>query len=1033
MSRINDLKSQIQHLQQENSASEARIRGLVAHGRRNQQKLDAYFSPILGDNQTILERILESKPAHQISGWQSERWNSWDANQAAQVVKLPGEKLIAQLRRLRIGDWVEQRVKLQGHSIPRVGEIVAQQQTLAGARADIIAALATRVTGMQPRKQTYSDRKFAIPAYVPFIGCNKTIIIRTKGASTAKRGEELLQSLVIRTALMLPHQTAYVLLDPAGSGRAFPMQRYLPMVQENSGDVRRDLDKVLQDIQRIYATYRDASTPSFELVNPEIRINERFRFVFAANFPYHYDRRAIEALQDVSRNGPEAGTYLFIHYNMDHELPRDINMAEFHNVFYVDLDSNSRLTSCNLQIVPDAGNAAASPTRQNDVFERLRRAKPPEREILFDEHVAVPQEKWWTYSATSMLKTPIGASGARDSLEIWFGENENGRPCVHGMLGAMTGAGKSNLYHVMILGLCTRYSPDELQLYLIDGKDGVEFQIYRDLPHARVVSLRSSPALSRSVLAELLDEQERRNSLFTEYGVKDFPGYRTYCKSHTRDTQPPKNLPRILLMIDEYQELFEGDTDSVASNYLRQLAQQGRSAGIHMLLGSQRFGAVGMLNQTDIFGNIHLRMAMQMTNSDVQALTEFGRRGKQLITTCDLPGKIVVNDRSGDDDGNRAGKVAFFSKKEGEPDRREELIQQLAKLAEQSLKPDTSSMSSRRTLSHVPTTIVFDGKEQPRFEENPYIEEMLESARKTWRTTKEMEEFARRPVHENGLGISGWFAAEQPRVMWFGQDFTVLGQATTVVRRATGEHVLIIGGANAPRYGMLAASVVSLALTTPPSEAKFAFLDRSVPGTEWHDTLSDVVKCVLVPAGHEAWFYQDKKDTETLLNRLLEILDHRHGLPEASLMHEPSIFVVMTELDRVDDLRRRADTYGMADSPLGEKLQRLYMEGSPLGIHTILSFTGTRPMLHVIDERRGLPHFRHRVALQMSEDESLTLVYSRKAAQLQLEGPKPACALYMDVEQDRNLRFKPYSIETQDFIPQLQRVGEHLKQWSQKP
>ncbi len=60
---------------------------------------------------------------------------------------------------------------------------------------------------------------------------------------------------------------------------------------------------------------------------------------------------------------------------------------------------------------------------------------------------------------------------------------------------------------------------------------------------------------------------------------------------------------------------------------------------------------------------------------------------------------------------------------------------------------------------------------------------------------------------------------------------------------------------------------------------------------------------------------------------------------------------------------------------------------------------------------RMLLNFRHRVALQMSEDESLTLMRSRKAAQLQNEGPQPVAALYLDVENDASLRFKPYSVE----------------------
>ncbi|MBX2998820.1 MAG: hypothetical protein KF893_09950 [Caldilineaceae bacterium] len=226
-----------------------------------------------------------------------------------------------------------------------------------------------------------------------------------------------------------------------------------------------------------------------------------------------------------------------------------------------------------------------------------------------------------------------------------------------------------------IAGLTTRYSPDELRLYLIDGKDGVEFQPYRHLPHAEVVSLRSSPELSRSVLAELVEEKERRNDIFTRAGLRDFTEYRA-------KGQPLGALPRVLLLVDEYQELFEGDRDGVASGQLLQLAQQGRSAGIHMFLGSQHFGAVGMLNRQQVFDNFHLRCAMQMANDAVQALTEFGRKGKNLIAqTCDLPGKIVINDRSGDDSGNYAGKVAFL-----QSERLDALLQGLQEKSEASLQ-----------------------------------------------------------------------------------------------------------------------------------------------------------------------------------------------------------------------------------------------------------------------------------------------------------------------------------------------------------
>ena len=951
--RIPLLKEENEQLRQQIRQHAQRISGLAQYARNQIGRLDEYFQPQLAETVRRAAGLKERLPLHYGHGWDSPGWATWTPpewnREESDASNLPGS--------IRIGD-------------------------------------------ITPGRKGGGD--FRLAAFAPFVGQNRTIIIRTQGEQRAA-GLDLLQSLLVRTALLLPHQTAYTLLDPAGNGAAFPMRRRLPLVHENSGDVRRDLDRVIQEIQRVNENYLDASFPSFELVPPRQRINERFHFVFAADFPNKYDRRAIEALQSVATTGPRTGTYVFIHLNEDAEMPRDMSMAGFENATYVDLrQSNLTITIGNTRVNLEL-DCAPDAKVQEQVLERLRAAKPPERKVGWE--TVVPTDQWWTESAAEMFWTPVGISGASSILDVWFGENSDGLACAHGMLGGMSGSGKSNLYHLLILGLCTRYSPQELRLFLIDGKDGVEFQPYRDLPHAEVVSLKSLPQLSRSVLAELVAERERRNQMFSELRVTDFKQYR-------RAGQPKGNLPRILLLVDEYQELFEGDREDIASQLLLQLAQQGRSAGIHMLLGSQRFGAAGMLHQSAIFGNIHLRMAMQMTSSDVQALTEFGRRGKQLIARCDLPGKIVVNDHSGDDASNREGKVAFLS---GE--QRQQVIAELIEKAAQEFN-----------AGEVPVTIVFDGKAQPNLLENPHVSSLLHHP--TWLSSDQFEILARRPIYDDGLDIPDWFAAEHPLVAWLGQEFSVRGQAMVVVRRRIAENLMVIGGANAARFGMLAAILTSFALNADPAMAHFEIVDRSVPGTAWHPTLETVAKTTLQPAGFSVGFHRDNQAIPDLLDRLVTELNRRRGLQEAELLHEPSLFVLMADLDRADELRRRADTYGMSETPLGEQLNRICVEGSSLGIHLILSFSGVRPMSHVIDERRGLLNFRHRVALQISEDESLTLVRSRKASQLQIEGSVPVCALYLDVENDRTVRFKPYSTEaTIPFDEQLQRIGTRLMEW----
>jgi len=948
--RIAELESKIAATEQEIKSATNQSQLFFKHGKHYAQKLGEFFSPQFALNAHEAEAFLARHSVLGVRGWEEKYWKSWQ----------PAEALLEEV--IRIGEYAES----QGD----------------------------RLTS------------FSIPHYAPFIGSNSTLII-VSDDNTSDKAIALLQSLAMRTALMLPHQARYTLIDPVGSGAAFPMQRYLPFVREAGDDIRRDLDQVSRDIQRIIATYLDAESDSFELLPEDVRVNERLEFILAANFPKRYDRRAIEALQSIGNTGPKAGKYLIIHYNQSQELPRDMSMRDFENAVTVDVTNGygrTQSTACQLRFTPDA---APSANLQKELFDKLSKAKPPQRNLDWEKTVGISEENWWASTSAEIIETPIGGYGSSELLKVWFGENNEKRVCAHGMLGAMTGAGKSTLYHVLIMGLATRYSPNELRLHLIDGKQGVEFQPYRDLPHAEVVSLHSPPELSRSVLAELLAQMEYRYTLFSEEGVRvqDLAGY--YQKG-----QPRGKLPRILLLVDEYQELFEGDQDGIASNYLLKLSQQGRAAGIHMLLASQRFGAAGMQNRDAIFGNFHLLMAMQMRHDDIQSLTGFGRRGKQLIMTCDLPGKIVVNDQLGDDGSNRLGKVALLKSSD-----RDHLIQRLNHKAHEQFSSD-----------ELPLRAVLDGKEQPNIIENPPFRQFLEHSQRL--TDREWQEKARRSSFSGGLGITDWFSAERPRVMWLGQEFSVRGQAMMIMRRRLAENAIFVGSENTARYGMLAGILSSLAVNANPQSSKFCIFDRSMAETQWCEALQIVSDSVLRPSSFSVNFTRSNKEISRFIDDLIGEIERRVQLEDDARIAEPSIFVVMTELDQVDEIRRQADAYGMVDSPLGEKLRRLCTEGSRLGIHVILSFSGLRAMLNVIDERRDLINFRHRVALQMSEDESFTFVRNRLASRLQLDGSKPISALYLDVESDRTVRFKPYTTEsTIPLADQLREISHVLQQW----
>ena len=194
---------------------------------------------------------------------------------------------------------------------------------------------------------------------------------------------------------------------------------------------------------------------------------------------------------------------------------------------------------------------------------------------------------------------PVGRAGVTKFQNLQLGKGTS----QHVLLSGKTGSGKSTLLHVLIVNLALRYSPDEIELYLVDFKKGVEFKAYAEaaLPHARVIAIESEREFGLSVLERLDLELKQRGDLFRQRGVQDLPSYRA--------VEPDRKMPRILLIVDEFQELFVEDDRiaQTASLYLDRLVRQGRAFGIHVLLGSQTLGGSYSIPRSTI-GQMAVRM-----------------------------------------------------------------------------------------------------------------------------------------------------------------------------------------------------------------------------------------------------------------------------------------------------------------------------------------------------------------------------------------------------------------------------------------
>lgn len=274
-------------------------------------------------------------------------------------------------------------------------------------------------------------------------------------------------------------------------------------------------------------------------------------------------------------------------------------------------------------------------------------------------------DRLWTESSVDGLTFCVGKYGV-NNMEITIGDEINQRH--NAVITGAVGQGKSNLISVIIHSLCIRYSPKELQLYLLDFKEGVTFKAFSNigkedyLPHARTLGLESDVSFGLAVLNSLYTEYRNRMKLLKANNVKSI--------RELRKQLPDLVLPRIVVVIDEFQMMFGEDnyTGQKIADMLEKSVRLFRAAGIHFILASQTLiGNMALAHNKDsIFSQIPVRIALKNSESEARAVLSMDNAAAAYVR----PRESIVNLDYGVLSQNHKTVIAFADEAELRPVRR---------------------------------------------------------------------------------------------------------------------------------------------------------------------------------------------------------------------------------------------------------------------------------------------------------------------------------------------------------------------------
>lgn len=482
-----------------------------------------------------------------------------------------------------------------------------------------------------------SDTTVVVPAIFDATGGNN-FGIRTNSLGYESMAKKFVLSIVFSSLANTPagHQR-FVLMDPEDRTNGFrSIIDFVSTTPEIMGDriltTKDQMQKALADLSAHIDSAAQKQFVGYENIfeyNQSVKDKpEPYRTLVIMDFPKYFDEQMLDSLWNIVNNGNPFGVGVVLQFNDSFKEARASD--RYYSLFQkienkmipFEETSGMWLGKNNVTLLPcdfDEQEFFQFSQSFKENYEQKKREG-----ISLDKIIDIANIG--TGSSAEYLSIPFAIDEAGGIKSLEFGDPIASGLSHYALVTGSTGSGKSTLLHTIVMSAITKYSPDELNIYLMDFKEGTEFKIYaeKQVPHIKLLSMDTMQEFGQSILSELCVEMTRRADLFKEASqatgrdIKNITQYREVT-GH--------KLPRILSILDEFQMLFDADANRRVANscgkMVANLISLARVYGIHFIFATQTLSRI----YTDSYSirkatlnEMHVRVGLKGTEAEADLL-----------------------------------------------------------------------------------------------------------------------------------------------------------------------------------------------------------------------------------------------------------------------------------------------------------------------------------------------------------------------------------------------------------------------------